>query len=135
MNISEQTLLNTAKQFNITNPLEQAHLLGQCAHESMNFTRLVENLNYSAEGLLATFPNRFTTEAANAYGRTAEHAANPLQIANIAYNGRMGNAPNSDDGYNFRGRGFIQLTGRDNYTRFNQWIQGKGLSYIISKRI
>lgn len=123
MNEAEKILLAKAKEFNITNPLEQAHLLAQCSHESADFKQLVENLNYSPQGLLRTWPTRFTPELANQIGRTVNHPANQKAIANIAYNGRMGNLPNTDDGYNFRGRGFNHLTGRDNYTKFNQWLK------------
>lgn len=84
--------------------------LGQTAHESCGFTRLVENLNYSAEGLMGTWPSRFPSARAKAYARQ------PELIANFVYASRNGNgAPSSGDGWRFRGRGLIQITGRDNY--------------------
>lgn len=109
--------LNTAMaRFGIDTPVRQAAFVGQLLHESGNLTRMVENLNYSAEGLLATFRRYFTPATANQYGRTTEHPANQQMIANIAYASRMGNGgPESGDGWRFRGRGPIQLTGRANY--------------------
>jgi putative chitinase len=84
--------------------------LAQTAHESAGFRRLVENLKYSAAGLRRTWPNRFTEADAD------EMAYNEFAIAERAYGGRMGNGPEgSGDGYNFRGRGLIQITGRTNY--------------------
>lgn len=104
------------ERFDIDTPVRQAAFVGQVLHESGNFTRMTENLNYSAEGLLATFRRHFTQLTANQYGRTAAHPANQQMIANIAYGNRMGNgAPEGGDGWRFRGRGPIQLTGRANY--------------------
>ena len=95
---------------NIT-PLRLAHFLAQCDHESGGFVRLTENLNYSAAGLLATFGKRFN-------GVSETYARKPEKIANRAYADRLGNGNEaSGDGWRFRGRSFIQLTGRDNYTR------------------
>ena len=95
---------------NIT-PLRLAHFLAQCEHESGGFVRLTENLNYSAAGLLATFGKRFN-------GVSETYARKPEKIANRAYADRLGNGNEaSGDGWKFRGRSFIQLTGRDNYTR------------------
>ena len=92
-----------------------AAFLAQCGHESVDFTVLQENLNYSADGLNKIFPKYFKNAGrdANAYARQ------PERIANVVYGGRMGNGPEaSGDGWRFRGRGAIQLTGRDNYTKF-----------------
>lgn len=99
-------------RYEINTPARQAAFLGQCAHESANFTRLEENLNYSAEGLMRTWPARFPTlEVAQPYHR------NPEKIANKVYGGRLGNGPEgSGEGWLYRGRGVIQLTGKDNYT-------------------
>jgi len=99
-------------RYEINTPERQAAFIGQCAHESMNFTRLEENLNYSAEGLMKTWPSRFPTlEAAQPYHR------NPEKIANKVYAGRMGNGnEESGEGWLYHGRGLIQLTGKDNYT-------------------
>ncbi len=99
-------------RYEINTPERQAAFIGQCAHESMNFTRLEENLNYSAEALMKTWPSRFPTmEVAQQYAR------NPEKIANKVYGGRMGNGTEeTGDGWLYHGRGLIQLTGKDNYT-------------------
>ena len=105
--------LNEAFQrYEINTPLRMAAFIGQCAHESGNFKTLQENLNYSAEGLMKTWPSRFPTlEAAQPYHR------NPEKIANRVYGGRMGNGTEeTGDGWLYHGRGLIQLTGKDNYT-------------------
>jgi len=99
-------------RYEINTPERQAAFIGQCAHESMNFTRLEENMNYSAEALMKTWPSRFPTmEVAQKYAR------NPEKIANKVYGGRMGNGTEeTGDGWLYHGRGLIQLTGKDNYT-------------------
>jgi len=99
-------------RYEINTPERQAAFIGQCAHESMNFTKLEENLNYSAEALMKTWPSRFPTmEVAQQYAR------NPEKIANKVYGGRMGNGTEeTGDGWLYHGRGLIQLTGKDNYT-------------------
>jgi putative chitinase len=109
---------DTAAKFNINTPLRLAHFLAQCGHESGGFRVTQENLNYSAKGLNGIFRKYFPTEAAaNAYAR------NPQKIANKVYGGRMGNGPEaSGEGYKFRGRGYIQLTGKENYTAFGKAI-------------
>ena len=109
---------DTAAKFQINTPLRLAHFLAQCGHESGGFRLTQENLNYSAKGLNGIFKKYFPTEAAaNAYAR------NPEKIANKVYSSRMGNgSESSGDGYKFRGRGYIQLTGRDNYTAFGKSI-------------
>ena len=109
---------DTAAKFGINTPLRLAHFLAQCGHESGGFRVTSENLNYSAKGLNGIFKKYFPTEAA-----AASYARNPQKIANKVYASRMGNgAEASGDGYKFRGRGFIQLTGRDNYTAFGKSI-------------
>ena len=102
-------VLNTAMgKFGIVTPARMAAFIAQIGHESGQLTRLVENLNYSAEGLMKTWPSRFELPLATAAARK------PERIANIAYSGRMGNtAPG--DGWKYRARGLIQITGRDNY--------------------
>lgn len=95
----------------------QAGFLAQVLHESQNLGRMSENLNYTPQGLLATFGHHFTKEQADEYGRTDAHPANQRAIALLAYGDRMGNAPGSEDGWRYRGRGPIQLTGRSNYQR------------------
>jgi putative chitinase len=108
----------TAAKFNITNNLRLAHFLAQCGHESGGFRAVQENLNYSAKGLATTFKKYFLTETA-----AGPYARNPQKIASKVYGGRMGNGPESTgDGYKFRGRGYIQLTGKQNYTNFAKFI-------------
>jgi putative chitinase len=104
-------LNETFERFNISTPRQQAAFLGQCGHECGNFRVLEENLNYRAETLMKIWPRRFPTlEIANQY------AKNPKKIANKVYADRMGNRDEaSGDGYRFRGRGCIQLTGSANY--------------------
>jgi putative chitinase len=101
-------------RYEITTIERVAAFLAQCGHESADFTVLKENLNYSAEGLSKVFPKRFpTVAAAQPYNR------NPEKIANKIYSDRMGNGPEaSGEGFKFRGRGAIQLTGKENYTKF-----------------
>jgi putative chitinase len=104
------------KQFNITNSFRLTHFLAQVAHESGNFRFVRENLNYSTEGLLKVFPKYFDRNTAPLYARR------PQAIANMVYNGRMGNRLKSNDGWNFRGAGFLQLTGRTNFKAFSDFI-------------
>lgn len=89
-----------------------AMLLAQVGHESADLTRLEENLNYSAERLIAVWPNRFP-----AYAIASQYAGNPSALANNVYGDRLGNVE-PGDGWKYRGRGPLQLTGRDNYQRF-----------------
>lgn len=102
---------SAATRFEITAPVRLAAFLAQIAHESAGFTHLVENLNYRAETLVKTWPHRFPTiESAQPY------AHNPQKLANKVYGGRLGNGDEaSGDGWTYRGRGLIQLTGRDTY--------------------
>ena len=105
-------------EFKFDNRPRRAMLVAQCAHESANFTRLRESLNYSAEALHRQWPNRFSAAESQRVGRTVNQPANEVAIANIAYASRMGNGDiASGDGWRFRGTGPIQLTGRDMYTR------------------
>ena len=95
-----------------------AAFLAQCAHESANFTALKENLNYTAASLTRVWPTRFPV------GIAEQYAHNQEKIANRAYCDRMGNGPEaSGDGWRYAGKGLIQLTGRDNYSRFAESIQ------------
>jgi putative chitinase len=96
-----------------------ASFLSQCAHESCDFTHLHENLNYGVAGLLATFPHHFTTDLANQY------AHQPERIANRIYSNRMLNGDElSGDGYKYRGRGILQITGKANYHICSQSLYG-----------
>lgn len=103
----------------LNTPLRLAHFLSQTAHESSNFTTVVENLNYTTpQRIIAVFPNKFKkVEDAKLYVR------NPEKLANLVYANKLGNGkPESGDGYKYRGRGFIQLTGAVNYLLFGQKI-------------
>jgi putative chitinase len=107
----------TAKKFNITNNLRLAHFLAQCGHESGNFKAVSENLNYSADGLKKIFGKYFPGNLNESYARK------PEKIAARVYASRMGNGDEaSGDGFKFRGRGYIQLTGKNNYTNFSKFI-------------
>jgi putative chitinase len=109
---------DTAAKFQINTPLRLAHFLAQCGHESGGFKATQENLNYSAKGLAGIFKKYFPTEAA-----ATPYARQPQKIASKVYGGRMGNGPESTgEGYKFRGRGYIQLTGKENYTAFGKSI-------------
>ena len=104
-------------KFKIDTPVKLAHFLAQCGHESGGFKVVNENLNYGAKGLLSVFPKYFNGETAALYERK------PEKIANIVYASRMGNGDKATgDGYKFRGRGYIQLTGRNNYVEFSKAI-------------
>lgn len=99
-------------KYGLTTPLTVAHAMAQFSHECGAGLEMVENLNYSAEGLMRTWPTRFDA------ARAARYAHNPRMIADAAYGGRMGNAsPPSDDGWNYRGRGLAQTTGKESYAK------------------
>ena len=108
-------LPDTIAKFELNTPLRLAHFLAQAGHESGGFKAVNENLNYGAKGLLSIFKKYFPTEEkAKLYERK------PEKIANLVYGARMGNGPEtSGEGYKFRGRGYIQLTGKDNYKAFD----------------
>jgi putative chitinase len=106
---------DTAAKFELNTPLRLAHFLAQAGHESGGFKAVNENLNYGAKGLLGIFKKYFPTEQ-----KALLYERKPEKIANLVYGGRMGNGPEiSGEGYKFRGRGYIQLTGKDNYTAFD----------------
>jgi len=103
--------------YGIDTPLRRAHFLAQVAHESGGFRRLVENLSYGAAGLVSTWPSRFTKDTAPAYARQ------PERIANKVYANRLGNGDEaSGDGWRYRGRGYIQLTGKANYAEYSHRV-------------
>jgi len=105
--------------YEINTPLRVCHFLAQLSHESAGFTRLTENLNYSAEGLLRIFPRYFKN------GLETQYARNPQKIANRVYANRMGNGNEaSGDGWRYRGRGIIQLTFKNNYSTYSSLIFG-----------
>ena len=106
---------DTAAKFELNTPLRLAHFLAQAGHESGGFKAVNENLNYGAKGLLGIFKKYFPTPE-----KAALYERKPEKIANLVYGGRMGNGPEiSGEGYKFRGRGYIQLTGKDNYKAFD----------------
>lgn len=109
---------DVAAKFGINTPLRLAHFLAQCGHESGGFKLVNENLNYSADGLKKIFPKYFK-EA----GLAESYARQPEKIASRVYGGRMGNGDESTkEGFKFRGRGYIQLTGKSNYTEFDKFV-------------
>lgn len=116
------------------NDMELAHFLGQTAHESLNFQVGVENLNYSYEALLNVFKYDFDVNRDGVFSeiekRTAKMLARkPEQIANFVYANQNGNGDvDTGDGWNFRGRGAIQLTGRKNYDLFSEFVKNR---YIV----
>jgi len=113
-------LCNQLPQFAIVTPARVAGFISQCQHESADFTALSENLNYSAKGLAGTFRKYFPSEA-----EATPYARKPEKIANRVYANRMGNgAEASGDGFKFRGRGLVQLTGRANYTQCSKDLFG-----------
>ena len=111
-------MLEVVERYNITEPLRLSHFLAQIAHESGNFQFVAENLNYSADSLLKVFPKYFKDKA------TADlYARKPEMIGSRVYANRMGNGDEaSKEGFKFRGRGYIQLTGKDNYKAFSNFI-------------
>lgn len=113
-----------------TNPRRVAAWLATIAHESARLTRVVENLNYSAEGLARTWPARYADMAGEPNATARRIARHPEQIANLTYAARLGNgAAGSGDGWRYRGRGLIQITGRANYAASGEAL---GLDLIAS---
>lgn len=105
------------KEFGITAVNDQAMFIAQLGHESAGFTSLVENFNYSVDGLKKTFGKRLTPYQCEMLGRVdGKQNAHQPQIANLVYGGRMGNIAEGD-GWKYRGRGLLQITGRENYTK------------------
>ena len=116
-------LNDTFVKYDISTPQRQACFIGQCQHESANFTKLEEGLNYSASRLMAVWPSRFPNlDVANQY------ANNPQKLANKVYGGRMGNGnEESGEGYAYRGRGLIQMTGKEAYANCGS---GLGVDFL-----
>lgn len=114
INYWHKAIVDICPEYKIDTPVRLAAFIAQCAHESANFTALRENLNYRAQSLMKTWPQRFPTmEIAKQYEK------NPQKIANKVYANRMGNRDEaSGDGWRYLGRGLIQLTGKENY----QWF-------------
>ena len=112
-------LPDTITKFELNTPLRLAHFLAQAGHESGGFKAVTENLNYGAKGLRGIFGKYFPTDA-----KAVLYERKPEKIANLVYGGRMGNgAETTGEGYKFRGRGYIQLTGKDNYTAFDKMVK------------
>lgn len=121
--IGRNTLAKMKQLFMIDNNYYLAHFLGQIHHET-KFEVDTENLNYSAKRLIQVFPKYFPN-----IGSTYGYSNNPENLANLVYANRMGNgSANTDDGYNYRGRGAIQLTGKSNYLAFQKWLNLKSLN-------
>ena len=113
-----QAMNTILPKYDIVTPKRLAAFLAQTAHESAGFTAVRENLNYSAQALMKTWPSRFNATTAAAYARQ------PEKIANKVYANRMGNGDEaSGDGWRYRGRGLIQTTGKANYTKLAQYIK------------
>ncbi|WP_435635267.1 glycoside hydrolase family 19 protein [Pseudomonas solani] len=111
-------LTSAVSRFSITTPARQSAFLAQCAHESAGFSRFAENLNYSAAGLAATWPGRFRGADEQPNALALAYQRRPAVIANHVYANRMGNGDEeSGDGWRFRGRGLLQITGRGMYQR------------------
>ena len=111
--------MKKAMEFYKFTPERAAHFFAQTAHESGNFKAFSENLNYGAKGLLGIFKKYFPTEA-----KALEYERKPEKIANLVYASRMGNGDESSgDGYKFRGRGALQLTGKSNYQAFSDYMK------------
>lgn len=130
-------MVATFERFDISTPERQAGFIGQCQHESGNFRRVRENLNYSAKALKSMFgKHRISHENADKYGRTDDHPADKRMIANCIYGGQWGaeNLGNTEDndGWNYSGRGVIQLTGRANYQRLSDAV---GVDFIDSPHL
>jgi putative chitinase len=117
-NVLEQ-IPQIMEKFSLNSPIRLAHFLSQCAHESGNFKAVTENLNYGAKGLRSIFGKYFKDDAS-----AAAYERKPEKIANRVYSSRMGNGDEaSGDGWKFRGRGYIQLTGKDNYSQFDKVVE------------
>lgn len=114
-----EPLNQVVEHYEINTPERMAAFIAQLSHESGGFNYIKENLNYSAKGLMTTFKKYFPTEEL-----AKQYERKPEKIANRVYANRMGNGPESSgDGWKFCGRGLIQLTGKDNYTRFSAAIE------------
>jgi len=118
-----EPLNETFQKYDISTPARQASFIGQCQHESDNFRTLEENLHYSAPRLMAVWPSRFPS-----LDVAAQYANNPEKLANKIYSGRMGNGDEeSGEGYAYRGRGLIQMTGKESYANCGS---GLGMDFI-----
>ena len=113
-------------KYGVTTPLAVAHFMAQASEESGCGLEMIENMNYSAERLREVFPSHFTPSMA------ARYAHNPRAITDIAYGGRMGNAPPpSDDGWNYRGAGLSQVTGREGFATLQKTLDAHGAGFSV----
>lgn len=110
----------------VDTPLRMAHFLAQCSHETGFGARTVENLNYTSAALRKTFPSIFETTA-----HADRYAGKPEEIANLVYRGRLGNTQ-PGDGWRFRGRGMLMLTGRYNYVRYSKHLAKNGMELDLT---
>jgi putative chitinase len=111
-------LPDTIAKFELNTPLRLSHFLAQAGHESGGFKSVTENLNYGAKGLRGVFGKYFPTDE-----KALQYERKPEKIANLVYGNRMGNGPEtSGEGFKFRGRGYIQLTGKNNYSLFDKVV-------------
>lgn len=117
-----------SKEFGITTKSRMAFFLANVAHESGEMRHVVENLNYSAAGLVKTWSTRFSSQKTSNKLYAPDYANRPVQIANVVYANRMGNGDTaSGDGWRFRGRGFFGLTGKDNYKAYQTYLRKGGM--------
>jgi putative chitinase len=117
----------------ITKDIHIVHMMAQFSHETGEGNEMTESLNYKPAALLAQWPKHFTSAQAMACGRTADHPANQKMIGELAYGGRMGNDPApSEDGFNYRGRGLIQTTGKKSYAELATFT---GLNLVSSPQL
>jgi putative chitinase len=124
-NLWAEEMAKVLPNYHIDSNIRLAHFLAQICHESNYCLQLVENLNYTDVALLKLWPKYFNNDLASKYGRNKNHSANQEAIASIAYANRLGNGDvASKDGYKYRGRGLIQITGKANYQQLSQHLFG-----------
>jgi putative chitinase len=118
------------QKYNLNSKNREAMFLAQCYYESGGFKKTIESFNYSADGLLKNFSKRFTKQLAISLGRTPTKPANQEAIANIVYSYRMGNGNiQSGDGWKYRGRGYLQITGKYNYQKCGEYFNIDMINY------
>ncbi|KMV69806.1 endolysin [bacteria symbiont BFo2 of Frankliniella occidentalis] len=122
-----QPITDAMAEFGITAGSDKAMFIAQVGHESDGFTALKESFNYTPAALLTTFGSRITNQQAYALGRSTGNPAKQEAIANLVYYNRMGNK-SRDDGWKYRGRGLIQITGLENYAKCGAGIKADLLS-------
>ena len=124
-NLWAEEMAKVLPNYHIDSNIRLVHFLAQICHESNYCLQLTENLNYTDVALLKLWPKYFNNDLASQYGRNNNHSANQEAIASIAYANRLGNGDvASKDGYKYRGRGLIQITGKANYQQLSQHLFG-----------